>query len=410
MCKRQARTVQQLCYCYNMEALRLFIHNNENHKVFGLILLSKLVIFFIIFLSFTFLRFNTLNYQHSTQAYPDKKVTLHTAYSTWDAQFYLLLGDKGYNPSQHANAFYPLYPELIQLVNFVTKSSFWSGFIIANFASLVGCYLFYLLAKKYLMTQAKARGALLYLLLFPTSFFLSLIYTEGLFLALAAGFFYALHQRKWLVASFFALLLPITRPVGIFIIVPAIVAYLEDNLKGKSMRLQANIYPLNRTLLPVITPLFGIALYFIFMQLTTGNFLEGVYEASTFISSWHVSNIFNPFLFLSTLFTPHLAIHGFLNSAIDRVFFLFFIALPPYVYKKVSHVLFSYYLCTGGVAFFGSFMSYTRYLLLAFPLFIVLPFLFEKGWLAKLKLPFMIGCLIVQVIFIAMYALNYWVA
>jgi hypothetical protein len=82
--------------------------------------------------------------------------------------------------------------------------------------------------------------------------------------------------------------------------------------------------------------------------------------------------------------------------------------MAPLVYKKTNKVFFFYYLALGSVPILGSFMGYMRYLLPAFPLFIALGRVFEKK--KMLFYSYLYISLFLQVLFVVMSALSYWVA
>ena len=61
-----------------------------------------------------------------------------------------------------------------------------------------------------------------YLVLFPTGFFLAMVYTEALFLALAFGSLTQIADRRPLVAGILAALATLTRPVGVALAIPLV--------------------------------------------------------------------------------------------------------------------------------------------------------------------------------------------
>jgi len=73
-----------------------------------------------------------------------------------------------------------------------------------------------------------ARGAVLCLALFPTTFFLNAAYTESLFLALSAGSVWAMRVRKdLLLACVLAGFASATRNVGVFLLVPLFYEWIK---------------------------------------------------------------------------------------------------------------------------------------------------------------------------------------
>ena len=76
--------------------------------------------------------------------------------------------------------------------------------------------------------EGTARGAVLALAFFPTAFFLNAAYTESVFLALSAGSVWALRvRRNLLLACVMAGLASATRNVGVFLLVPSMMEWIE---------------------------------------------------------------------------------------------------------------------------------------------------------------------------------------
>ena len=76
--------------------------------------------------------------------------------------------------------------------------------------------------------EGVARGAVLALAFFPTAFFLNSVYTESLFLALSAGSLWAMRVRKdLLLACVLAGFAGATRNVGVFLVAPLFLEWLR---------------------------------------------------------------------------------------------------------------------------------------------------------------------------------------
>ncbi len=101
---------------------------------------------------------------------------------------------------------------------------------------------------------------------------------------------------------------------------------------------------------------------------------------------------------------------SYTSSIVDRGFFLFFLALCPLVYRVSGAGLLAYTIVLGCTPLLGNFMSYKRYVLPIFPLFIALAHATESGRLAPLRMPLLILFAALQILFLALHALNYWVA
>ncbi len=141
-------------------------------------------------------------------------------FGTWDAAHYLFLGEEGYQPGMPSCAFYPLWPLLVSGASGLTGGSqMWGGLMLSNVISLAAWVLFYQLAAQR-WGQRAGNWSLAFLLAFPGSLFFQFNYTESLFLLLVMGLWYGLEKRRYGVAALAAGLLPLTRAVGVFAVLP----------------------------------------------------------------------------------------------------------------------------------------------------------------------------------------------
>lgn len=381
-------------------------------KIIFLIIWVKLCTFFIIFLSFNLLPF-AKNYYYANFIYPpNEKISLQSAFKTWDAQHYLFLSEQGYKRGQISNAFSPLFPILVNFLTKIFNNSFISGLIISNLMSFLALFYFYKLVRM-IYSEKIAYQSLIFLLAFPTSFYFSLIYTESLFFLLVVLFFFFLYKKQFFYASFFALLMPLARQIGILIFFPFLTYYLfeEKKLKFSSQLSVVSKACFNKKTFLILTPILGFGLYFLYIFYATGNALEMFSAMNFFVSKHSVFYIFNPSLLFNIIFNANLALHGFINSILDRVFFILFLFLLFLIYKKTNITFFIYSLLMGFVFILsGTFMSYTRHLLVVFPIFIALGIIFQEQKYSFLKLPLIYFMIMLQTLFLIMHALNYWVA
>ncbi|MGI8436167.1 MAG: mannosyltransferase family protein, partial [Chthoniobacterales bacterium] len=110
-------------------------------------------------------------------------------WSRWDAGWYHNVAEHGYNfsPDKPSNvAFFPVYPMLLRATHAVVhsrKAIWWlvCGIIVSN-AALLGCLIYLFLLARLEFDEETARRAVLYLLIFPTTLFLSAVYSESVFL------------------------------------------------------------------------------------------------------------------------------------------------------------------------------------------------------------------------------------
>ena len=103
----------------------------------------------------------------------------------WDAPHYVDIAKNWYvNTGDPANfiVFFPLYPILIKLFTVDLNYINLSALIVSNVSSLIAFLYLYKLAKLE-FNEGIAVKTVLFLSVFPTAYFLSAPYTEGLFFA-----------------------------------------------------------------------------------------------------------------------------------------------------------------------------------------------------------------------------------
>jgi hypothetical protein len=167
---------------------------------------------------------------------------------SWDSEFYLSIATYGYDdpdvrivtiPDREEGlsmnyAFFPLYPYIMKVVRVplepITPSPIAASALAGVLVSLVGTLFGMLALYDITRDELEHNGALravFYLLIFPTAFFLAMVYTEGLFIGLAFGCL-ALCRRKQLIgAAVLAFLATLTRATGGLLIVPLGLAWLN---------------------------------------------------------------------------------------------------------------------------------------------------------------------------------------
>jgi hypothetical protein len=168
------------------------------------------------------------------------------SWSHWDGLRYLDIAANGYATPENIS-FYPLYPHLVRFIAYIINFGDTSyaalavaGMALSSLASLLACILLYRLAR-YEYDADFARLSVVYMLAFPTAFFLVAIYTESLFLALALGAFYAARTQRWLLAMLLAGLAILTKNQGIFVPLALVLEYGQQ-IGWKPRKLNRQIF------------------------------------------------------------------------------------------------------------------------------------------------------------------------
>lgn len=137
----------------------------------------------------------------------------------WDACWYAKIATYGYEAGTNAVTFFPLLPALMALGGRLLGSVTVAGLVVGFVASVVGLAVVHrLVAVDF--GRAVASRTILYLLVFPSAFFLLAPFTEGLFLATAATALYGARTGRWGLALGAGFLAGLTRTPGVLLALP----------------------------------------------------------------------------------------------------------------------------------------------------------------------------------------------
>ena len=152
----------------------------------------------------------------------------------WDAIWYEQIAEHGYayevgTPRGDAAAgFFPLYPMTVRLVRALTPSLhfFWIGSLLSNLFALAALFL---LARE-LVSDEELGRVLAVVLMSAGSFYLSIPYSESLFLLLVVGTMVAARKGRYELAGLLAGAAATTRAHGLALLaVPALACWLDAN-------------------------------------------------------------------------------------------------------------------------------------------------------------------------------------
>ncbi len=212
-------------------ALGLSIDREAARAVVGAYALTRLVVFFLIFVSLgTIPVQRDVGYFHGRlyRVTPDNAVL--TGLMRFDSEWYYWIVTHGYHAAVHyydqripSTVFFPLYPLLVKALSALIGNVFVAGALISNVALLAALGYVYALARDEFDRPAAAR-AVLYVAAAPAAVFLSAMYTESLFVLLVTATFYHARHRQWARAALAGALGAATRNTGVFL---ALVVALE---------------------------------------------------------------------------------------------------------------------------------------------------------------------------------------
>jgi hypothetical protein len=177
----------------------------------------------------------------------------------WDGLWYRLIALEGYaGGTQSAKAaFWPLLPGIMRGGSEVTGWTVDSvGYLVANLAFLGALLLLYRLILLDFGDATLARRTLWVLALFPTALFFSAVYTESLFLFLTVGALYLWRRDRLWLAGLVGIAAALARSGGVFLILPFL-ALLWDRHRTDWRGYWPGVIP---AFLPALGPAFFAAL------------------------------------------------------------------------------------------------------------------------------------------------------
>jgi hypothetical protein len=342
----------------------------------------------------------TSGFQRATLDVPSGSMNI---WSHWDGEHYVTLAMGGYlNPPENVSpAFFPLYPLLLRsfaelLGGPISKEalSVWGPLISLLFLPFAFYFIYHIALEG--RGERVARDTILILAFFPTTFFLNAAYTESLFLALSAGSLWAMRVRKdLLVACVMAALAAATRNVGIFLVVPLMYEWIKDIERFRWRGIYLLLAPGGLfAYMGYLWVSFGDPLLFYSAQESWGRQATGPLDTASRAWGAAVEGA-------GRLLDPDLWAHPSLSNAANQLagasnffnlaFFVFAIVvlLAGSRYLPLSLTVYGL-LLVAPAALFGTpgspLMGTPRYVLVAFPVFIVLALLFRNrvllgGWL-----------------------------
>lgn len=305
--------------------------------------------------------------------------------ASFDGAHYLKIAQDGYE--RNSPAFFPLYPILTRLLSQLIGTSFFLSSIIITFLSFT--YFLYFLNKllqKLGLSQADKKWVQILTLTFPTSFFFIASYTESLFMMLMSMSLYFLAASKrvpLLISGFF---LPLTRFVGLFLIIPIYLISLKECLTLSKKNYRLIVKNLFRKALSfnILTVVLGFITYSTFLYIYKDDALAFFNSQKDFGMGRQTDLILFPqviYRYLKILFTADLSFQ-YIVALIELSVFLFvglilileaknLIKRKDYVSLRAGLLLFSI-INIILPTFTGTFASIPRYALSSISVFIYL--------------------------------------
>jgi hypothetical protein len=328
----------------------------------------------------------------------DGYLTFESHFTAWDSEHYLHISERGYEADSGVCAFYPLWPILVRWFSpLVGGNNVLGGMILANLVSLFSFLLFFRFVQEQL-GDSIAWLSLVLLLAFPGSLFFHFNYTEGMFLLLLILLCRSLLRGNIGLALLAGFLLPLTRALGVFSVAPILLHVTLHNDKIRNWLSTSAIkskwalrallwFPGNEpandkadgkrvrsrpvaTYWVALAPIYGWILYILLMWRWTGNPFEG-FAAQKNWGVQSIGNLFDLPKFLVGFLSPT-AWHEFNGSVLDRTIFIICVMAFPTIWR-LDKTWFLWAVVLAVVpAVSGTFVSFTRFASVAFPVFIAI--------------------------------------
>jgi hypothetical protein len=273
------------------------------------------------------------------------------------------------------SAFFPLYPYATKVLGWVRlpggfrpfglqNPTLSAGLVLSNLSLFFSLIYLLRIARMYLDEDAVQRS-LVYLLAFPTSFFFSAYYTEGLFLLTTTASFYHFLKGQHARAGFWGFLATMTRSPGLMLL-PAFVAGHLWQRRGKVSRSDLSLAWLG--LIPC-----GLGVVMFILYRTVGDPLAFTRAHAFWGRSYLAPHLTIWRTLLAIDWTFPLRDHGNTVRAIDLLSSLVFLGLPLLLLRGFHRALPIYALLLIVMPLStGTVLSMLRCEVVAFPSFFAL--------------------------------------
>jgi Gpi18-like mannosyltransferase len=380
----------------------------EIKKIILLFLIWRLILFFIAWLSIFVLPYNpSFPRFELLPGFNFPKFVY--SFANFDGVHYLTIAQNGYLGIGLIQAFFPVFPMFMFVLNLFINNLLLSGLLISNFCFLAFLLLLFFYSKMKFDKKIAFRMVILFLC-FPASFFLGSIYNESFFLLLVILNLIFWEKKKLLGFIITGILLTATRVVGAFLpislILVFIFSYWRKNKKLKLLQLikQKEIYLISLCFL-------GIISYMVYLHFYFGDPLYFFSLQNQFGASRQTNLVLFPqvvWRYLKMFLTIPVNLK-FYSIAQEFVLSIFFLILLIFGFKKEYKIplvlnffsIFSYFIPT----LTGNFSSMPRYILVCFSGFLVMS-QFKRKYFYFLLFTFTFF----QIINIFLFTQGFWVS
>lgn len=340
--------------------------------VAGIVLTTRTATTIVAFLSNVLLP----DHQFRPFAMPFRSAKFAEIFAAWDSGWYFDIAQRGYYfnaNGQSSVAFFPLYPLLIRAVAAPFGGSaraIWVAGIVVSITAFVAALLvLHKFSERVLGDREAARRTVLYVAVFPFSFFFTRVYTEALFFFLTVLAIASAYDQRWWRAGLAGGLAALTRSNGILVLLPLLCLALRDRPSIRTLAARAPAL--------MLVPL-GLGVYCGYVYTLTGHPFAWL-DAQRY---WHYSVGDMPWRQLLGLlssvehrglydyfFTSEQAPYQLIHGSVA----LLVLGMTPLIFKRLGVALGVYTIVSVLVPLSGSdLQGIGRYMSVVFPIFMLL--------------------------------------
>lgn len=229
-------------------------------------------------------------------------ISFWDALSKYDTSWYKTIIEEGYfkqpllgDHHDAANwAFFPLYPLLMKVSHFILPINY--DILAFGVNSLLLLFALFFAFKYILLTRNDVIQAYIFVILMAFgvyNFYFSILYTESLFIFLVITFFYCLKKKKYLWMGIIGALASATRNMGVMLVFPVIVQFLEDYFQTNKFSIKGfflNLVNSHKFILGTMMIPGGLFSYMLYLYLWVGDSMAFVHIQR----AWGRGDISNP--------------------------------------------------------------------------------------------------------------------
>jgi len=182
-------------------------------------------------------------------------------WARWDSGYYLKIATDGYKVGGSEVNFFPLYPILSRLaaLNNISLIPI-AAFLVSNIAFCIACLLLWNVLKQD-FGEEQATASIIFLNVFPTAFFFSAIYSESVFLLFSVLVYWFSSRKQYILAGVCVGIAALGRINGLILCVIPIIEIILTRPSNWKVRI----------LSVFVFSILGLGLYSLYLWLSQGN-------------------------------------------------------------------------------------------------------------------------------------------